>query len=228
MLSVFLGRDGRSWSDEEIARAACRLEKAGRWVEREAIRWGAPVNLDLADTYFAVDIPEPDDVEVTFVPQGDRMEPFEAHATSKALIDSSRAAAAPRLSRCRGLAGQNQPEGRRRRSRVWLLHPRRAGRSLAVPLDDTDLAGVSLAVCYAREANFPEPLTGPPFTDPVTVVHELLHLFGASDKYGVSLRSFPPGTVTSRDVMRLSESSLSRLRIDPATAREIGWGRGQA
>ena len=49
----------------------------------------------------------------------------------------------------------------------------------------------------------------------MTVVHELLHLFGATDKYGRSLRDVPPGTVTSRDVMRLSETRLSRLRIDP-------------
>ena len=79
------------------------------------------------------------------------------------------------------------------------------------------------AVSYAREANFPEPLRHPPYTDPVTIVHELLHLFGASDKYGVSLRSFPPKSVTTREIMRLDEPSLSRSRIDPLTAAEIGW-----
>ncbi|MHC5541100.1 hypothetical protein ACYOEI_23000, partial [Singulisphaera rosea] len=106
---------------------------------------------------------------------------------------------------------------------VWLLHPRRAGRSLAIPLDRTELRGVSLAVCYAREANFPEPLVGFPFTDPVTIVHELMHLFGASDKYGVPLGSYPAKSVSSRDIMRLSESTLSRLRVDPRTAWEVGW-----
>jgi hypothetical protein len=223
LLSVFIGRDGRGWSDEEIARAHAAMERAGRWVEREAIRWGAAVNLELADTYFAVDDPEPDDVEVTFVPQGDEVGPFEARAATKALIDTSRAAARLGFRDAADWLARINPRVEADH-RVWLLHPRRGGRSLAVPLDDTELAGVSLAVCYAREASFPEPLAGPPFTDPVTVVHELLHLFGATDKYGVSLRSFAPRTVTSRDVMRLNESALSRLRIDPATAREIGWG----
>ena len=60
-------------------------------------------------------------------------------------------------------------------------------------------------------------------TDPVTVVHELLHLFGATDKYGQALRSFVPGSVTSRDVMRLNEERLSRLRVDALTAFEVGW-----
>jgi hypothetical protein len=94
---------------------------------------------------------------------------------------------------------------------------------MAIPADLTELIGVSLALCYAREANFPEPLRRPPFTDPVTVVHELLHLFGATDKYALPLDAFPPGSVTSRDVMRLDSSRLDRLRIDRATAAEIGW-----
>jgi hypothetical protein len=82
-----------------------------------------------------------------------------------------------------------------------------------------------MAVCYPCEASFPEPLVGPARVDPVTVVHELLHLFGASDKYGRPLTAYAPRTVTSREVMRLSEERLARLRIDPSTAAEIGWVR---
>jgi len=67
------------------------------------------------------------------------MAPIEACATSKALIDLSRAAA--RL-------GFRDAEDWLRRINprieadvhVWLLHPRRAGRSLAVPHDRTELA----------------------------------------------------------------------------------------
>ncbi len=59
--------------------------------------------------------------------------------------------------------------------------------------------------------------------DPTTVAHELLHLFGATDKYGVALRSFRPGSVTSRDIMRLNHDLLSRMTIDPLTASEVGW-----
>ena len=106
---------------------------------------------------------------------------------------------------------------------VWLLHLRRAGTSLAMIDCETSLQGVNLAVCYCREASFPEPLDGLARTDPVTVVHELLHLFGATDKYNYPLKEFERGSVSSREVMRLSEVRLSRLRVDRLTAREIGW-----
>jgi hypothetical protein len=82
---------------------------------------------------------------------------------------------------------------------------------------------VCLAVCYAREASFTEPVVRAPGPDPVTFVHELLHLFGATDKYGVPLSEFPPGAVTACDVMRLDRTRLARLHVDPLTAAEIGW-----
>jgi hypothetical protein len=150
------------------------------------------------------------------------MQPFEVDAVTKALTGASRAAIRLGFPDAAAFIAAINPRVEAD-TRVWLLHPRQAGHSLAVPLDETELAGVSLAVCYAREASFPEPLTRAPFTDPVTIAHELLHLFGASDKYGVPVRSFPARSVTSREIMRLDESSLSRLRVDPLTAREIGW-----
>jgi hypothetical protein len=222
LISVFVGRDGQAWSDVEIARAHAALVRAAAWIEREAIRWNKPVNLDIAETYFAVTDGEPDEVEIGFSPKGDDVQPFETHAVTKALRSASRAAQHLGFDDAVALTAE---VSRRIEAdtRVWLLHPRQAGHSLAVPLDDTPLAGVSLAVCYAREASFPEPLGSPPFTDPVTIVHELLHLFGATDKYAVPLRSFPPRSVTNREIMRLDENSLLRLRIDPLTAQEIGW-----
>lgn len=222
VLSIFIGRDGKRWSDAEIARAHASIERACVWIEHQAMRWHAPVNLDLADTYFVDLEPERREVEVAFVPEGDAQAPFEARAVTKALVDTSRTAA--RLG-FRDAAEMFLQISARvpADARVWLVQPRCAGRSMAIPLDLTELTGVSLALCYAREANFPEPLQRPPFTDPVTIVHELLHLFGASDKYTVPISTFPPGAVTSRDVMRLGSSKLQRLRIDHATATEIGW-----
>lgn len=226
VISVFLGRDGRGWSDLEIAQAHAALFRAGEWIEREATRWGAAVNIALADTYFAVDDGETGDVEMTFAVEGEDVGPIEARAATKALIDSSRAARTlgfrDAVDWMAAIRARVQAD-----AVVWLLHPRCAGRSLVVPLDQTELAGVSLAVCYAREASFPEPLSRLPFTDPVTVAHELLHLFGATDKYGRPLRRYPPRSVSSRDIMRLSETRLPRLRIDPITAQEIGWGSGE-
>ena len=225
VFSLFIGRDGKPWSDAEIVRAHASIERACVWLEREAIRWQAPVNLDLADTYFVDLDPERRDVEVTFIPEGDTQAPFEAKAVTKALVDTSRTAA--RLGFRDAAEMFAQLDARvLADARVWLVHPRCAGRSMAISADLTELIGVSLALCYAREANFPEPLRRPPYTDPVTVVHELLHLFGASDKYAVPISAFHPGSVTSRDVMRLDSSRLERLRIDRATAAEIGWTTG--
>jgi hypothetical protein len=222
LISVFLGRDGRSWSDDEIAQAHAALRRAGVWIEREAIRWNAPVNVELAETYFVADDHVPEDVEIAFFPKGQTVQPFEAHAVTKALSGASRAARLLGFADAVALFAAINPRVTAD-ARVWLLHPLQAGHSMAVPHDESELTGVSLAVCYAREANFPEPLRGPPFTDPVTIVHELLHLFGAIDKYAVSLRAFPPRTVSHRDIMRLDVQSLSRSRIDALTAREIGW-----
>jgi hypothetical protein len=224
LISIFLGRDGKGWSDAEIAEAHDALRRAGGWIEREAIRWGAPVNIDLADTYFVAEDDATDDVEVTFIPQGEQVQPLEGQAALKALTATTRAAGRLGFRDAVDLIARINPRVEAD-ARVWLLHPRRAGCSLAVPLDATELAGVSLAVCYAREANFPEPLTRPPRPDPVTFVHETLHLFGAEDKYGLPLRSFPPGSVTARDIMRLNDMPLARYQIDPLTASEIGWGR---
>jgi hypothetical protein len=223
IVPLFIGRDEHEWSEKEIARTLAALDKAGAWIEREAMRWGAAINLGLADTVFVVtDDQEPEEVEIAMVPEGDHEAPDVAHASARALAGFSRAAAR--------LGFADAPDLTRRINRriaadghVWLLLPRAGGRSFAVPADLTDLPGVTLAVCYAREANFPEPLAGPPFADPITFVHEFLHLFGATDKYGVPPAVFPPKMVTERDVMCLNYESLSRLRIDPLTALEVGW-----
>jgi hypothetical protein len=224
LISIFLGRDGKSWSDAEIAEAHDALRRAGRWIEREAIGWEAPVNIELADTYFVAEDDSLDEVEVNFVPQGEQLHPQESRASIKALTSATRAAVQLGFQDAADLVARINPRVEAD-VRVWLLHPRRAGCSLAVPLDATELAGVSLAVCYAREANFPEPLTRAPRPDPVTFAHEALHLFGAEDKYGRPLGSFPPGSVTARDIMRLNEMPLTRYRVDPLTASEIGWSR---
>ena len=225
LISVFLGRDGKGWTDAEIAQAHEAMRRAGAWIEREASAWHAPVNVDLAETYFVADDEAPEDVEVKFAPRGEEVQPIEGQATVKALTALSRAAARLGFRDAVDLIAWANPRVEAD-ARVWLLHPRRAGCSLAIPLDQTELKGVSLAVCYAREANFPEPLTKPPRVDPVTIAHEVLHLFGAEDKYGLPLRAFPDGTVGSRDIMRLNEMPLARYRIDPLTAREIGWAEG--
>ncbi len=82
---------------------------------------------------------------------------------------------------------------------------------------------MNLAVIHAAETDLPGPLLGPPSVDPATIAHELLHLFGASDKYGRSLKDYAPGSVTPREIMRLTESRLARLQVDPLTASELLW-----
>ncbi|MBX6312072.1 MAG: hypothetical protein IRY99_04000, partial [Isosphaeraceae bacterium] len=222
LLSVFIGKDGRGWSDEEIAQAHKALIRAGEWIEREAMRWGAPVNLALADTDFVAEDEVCEEVAIGFVAEWDHYAPAEEGAIPKALASASRAARRLGFADVADLITRIDPRVAAD-VRVWLLHLRRGGQSIAVSEDESGLPGVNLAVCYAREAKLPEPLRDPPFSDPVTFVHEILHLFGASDKYGPPLHAFPPKLVTERDVMRLDVEVLSRLRVDPLTAAEIGW-----
>jgi hypothetical protein len=223
LISVFVGRDGRPWSDLEIAQAHESMISAGLWIEREASRRDAPVNLGLADTFFQVEDEFEELVEVAFSAEGDDFGPMEANASTKGIVGASRAAARLGFVDVVDLMERINPRVEAD-VRIWLFHLRRAGRSLAIPASEGEVSGVGLAVCYSREASFPEALTGRGRVDPTTVAHELLHLFGASDKYGVSLRTFSPDSVSSKDIMRLNFESLARMRIDTLTASEIGWG----
>ncbi len=225
MVSCFVGCDGRPWSESEIAGRLDSLLHAGRWVAGEANRYRMPLTLGVCDTYFAVEDDSADQIEVGFAPEGDDVGPAEADQATRALITMSQGA--------RQLGFRDATDmveriaARLPGSRcAWFLHIRRGGRSLAIAPDHTELQGVCLAVCYAREASFTEPVVKVPGPDPVTFVHELLHLFGATDKYGVALSAFPSAAVTAHDVMRLDRTRLTRLRIDPLTAAEIGWLSG--
>lgn len=220
--SLFIGRDGRPWMDHEIAKAHTALTKAATWLEREAIRWHAAVNIELADTYFIAQDDAHENVEVALVTHGDRYAPADADEPDKLLNSTSRAAARLGFRDAVDWLANIQPR-LVADVHVWLVLVRRGGCSQVVTEHDTESGSIRLAVCYARETLYPEPLRRVPIVDPVTIAHEVLHLFGATDKYEVPLRSFPSGSVTSRDVMRLSKSKLSRLRIDPKTAAEIGW-----
>jgi hypothetical protein len=222
LASIFVGRDGLGWTDPELVAAHRSLHRASTWIEREAARYGAPLNLTLPAICFAAEDPVVEDVAIDFLPEGDGVGAHERDADWRATASASRAAAALGFADLADLDRQivaRLPSD----AHAWLLHLRRAGRSFAISVDHATLPGVPIAVCYAREASFSEPLGAAPFVDPVTLVHELLHLFGASDKYGIAFDRFPPGEVTSRDVMLLATDSLSRLRVDRLTAREIGW-----
>jgi hypothetical protein len=233
VLSVFIGRDGKEWSDEEIAMAHRALRRAGEWIEREAIRWGATVNIDLASTYFAARDDRPADATPVPLSQAASALPHFDETEQDRFVVRERVDAIARFSgvaRRLGLADAADLTARvagrvEADHHVWLLHHRCAGQSIAVPCDLSDLPGVTLAVCYAREDDVVGPLAGPPFPDPVTFVHELMHLFGAMDRYDQSFDAFPAGSVTDRDVMLLEYESLPRLRIDPLTSVEIGWAK---
>lgn len=235
VISLFIGRDGKEWSDEEIAKTYRALRRAGEWIEREAIRWGAPVNVDLVDTYFVARDDRPN--EEMPVPLGGTVSYIRYYEETEhdRYVYRERVDALARFSEAaRRLGVEDAAELTAKvRARVaadhhvWLLHHRCSGTSMAIPGDLTELPGVTMAVCYARESEVVAPLGGPPFPDPVTFIHELLHLFGAMDRYDQPLSAFPAGSVTDRDVMLLEYESLSRLRVDLKTAMEIGWaGQG--
>ena len=222
LVSVFVGRDGHSWTDREIIEAHKSLESVGRWLEREATERAAPVNIGLADTFFQVDDGHDEPVVVDFVPEGRDVGPMEADSMAKSMIGASRVAALLGFADVADLLAWINPRVPAD-AHAWLFHYKRRGRSHAIPASDRLVAGVGVAIGFARESSFPEPLIGPGRVDPTTVAHELLHLFGASDKYGVPLTDFPTHSVSRRDIMRLDETRLDRLRIGSLTAAEIGW-----
>ncbi|WP_165073724.1 hypothetical protein [Paludisphaera rhizosphaerae] len=222
LVSLFVGADGRGWSDEEIARHLASLGRAARWMEQEAGRYGVEASVGTADVYFQVDGGETPDIDMVVAQSGGEVGLFEAEMTVRALTLMSRAAA--ELGVRDAVDFVQEVAARLPGTTVaWLLHLRLAGRSYAVPLDRTELDGVSLAFCHARQANFTEPLIRPPVPRAGVLAHEVLHLFGAEDKYGWPLSHFPPRSVSRRDVMRLDSERLTDLRVDPLTASELGW-----
>ena len=225
LVSMFLGRDGTPWSGREIAGALRALERAGRWIEREAIRWAVSVNLELVDVYFEA-TPEEEEREVAVFQHDDwgSIIPIDDGPMLRTIGRATAMLGFRDLPALIGTIG----EGIEADQVVWLIHVRRAGRSFALPSDATGIPGVAVAICYVREEPSEGPLAKPPFVDPLTIVHEALHLFGALDKYEGSLGRFEAGTVTERDIMVLDAENLSRNRVDPLTAFEIGWSASTA
>ena len=222
LVSLFVGADGRAWSEEEIARHLTSLKRAARWMEVQAGRYGVELGVGPADVYFAVDGETPEEVEIQVAQSGGEIGLFEADMNVRAITLMSRAAAS--LGFRDAVDFVQEVAARLPGATVaWLLHLRQAGRSYAVPLDRTELEGIGLAFCHARQATFTEPLIRSPVPQAAVIAHEVLHLFGAQDKYGWPLSHFPRGSVTRRDVMRMDRDQLPELRVDPLTASELGW-----
>ena len=220
---MFIGSDGRSWTDSEIARWTNSIERVARWMEQEADRYGAGVAVGVADTYFRVEGDRTPEVDIGAAWEGAGVGLFEMNSITRSLTLMSRAAAQLGFHDSVDLVRE---VGARLDGAipVWLLHLRRAGRSFAVPLDLTELDGVSLALCYARSDTFSSVLVRSPIPDAAMIAHEVLHLFGASDKYGVPLDSFRSGQVTHRDIMRMDAAPPRTASSRPAHRREVGWG----
>jgi hypothetical protein len=219
---MFVGRDGCEWSSREIAEAYDSLVRMGRWLEKEAARWGAPLNFEVIDTYFAAADDHDETVELA-----SSLDPFE-NTIDEVDVDLRGIASASRAAARLGFADLTALMSQMDRlvdhdQTVWFVHLLREGRSRAVTADHLSLPGVGLALCYGRESSASARLVGPPYVDPVTLTHELLHLFGATDKYGTPLETFPRRSVTPRDIMRLDHDRLGRLRVDALTAWEVGW-----
>ncbi len=222
VVSLFVGRDGGTWTDREVAEAFDSVARMGRWLEREAARWGAPVNVELIDVAFVGDDPADERVAIAVSLDPYRTVIDEADADRNGVASASRAAAGLGFADLDALIRRIEPLTDHDQI-VWFVHILRAGRSSAITSVSFGNRVAGLSLCYARESTATQRLVGIPYVDPVTLAHEVLHLFGATDKYGTPLTTFGSRAVTSRDVMRLTESQLRRLRIDPLTAAEIGW-----
>ena len=223
-VSLFVGCDGKAWKDQEIVKTLAALIRAGEWIEDQARQWHAAVNFGVAEVYFGAIDPVAERASPLAVISEEYGEGLmDADAEVRAVASASRVAALLGFHDAGDMA--SRVAGRLVADRiVWFVHLRSAGRSFALAGRDGGIPGLDLAVCFAREADLSGPLAGKPYADPATFIHEALHLFGASDKYGVELDRFAAGSVTGRDIMRLDVERLARLQVDPATAREIGWG----
>ena len=186
------------------------------------MRQNVALNLEAIDTYFAAGDDHQETVELAVSVEQYRSTIDEADIDLMGIASASRAAIQLGFSDLGELIGSVDPLVDHDLT-VWFVHLLREGRSRAVEADRFRFPGARLALCYARESSISSRLVGVPYVDPVTLAHELLHLFGASDKYGTPLRTFPADSVTSRDIMRLDRERLGQLRIDPLTAWEIGW-----
>jgi hypothetical protein len=123
LVSLFIGRDGREWDDEEVARGIEAIERAARWIEHEADRYGVGVQIGLAQTYFQVRDDEDDPVELSFANEAEGVGPMEARASAKAITAMSRAAASLGFADSVDLIGQVGSKIDAN-STAWLIHLR--------------------------------------------------------------------------------------------------------
>ena len=93
LVSMFIGSDGRSWTDSEIARWTTSIERVARWMEQEADRYGAGVAVGVADTYFRVEGDRTPEVDIGAAWEGAGVGLFEMNSITRSLTLMSRAAA---------------------------------------------------------------------------------------------------------------------------------------
>lgn len=223
LVSFFVDRPGSSWSEPEICDIFGAVEVCADWLTQQASRYNTALTMRSDSLYYHATDPREEVVPIAFQSVAGQMVPVEA-------VNAASALAAPTYWVHRlGFADIVRFMGHVQRSvdaDSWVVffHPREAGRSFAVPAHRSLHRCVELAVCYPQYAILRSGVHGPFRQDPAVYAHELLHLFGATDKYDVtSLEVFPSGSVTERDIMRSGSRRLQRMRIDPLTAAEIGW-----
>jgi hypothetical protein len=197
MASVFLGRDGRAWQPEEIRSVIRALERAVTWLVSEADAWGASVRFEiLREVAIGTDASPRRPHALEYGLQENESTLFDAEESSELLRAASVVAARlgfrdfPTLAAV--IAARLGAD-----HVVWFLHNLSQGQSHYLDPAHTGVPGLRVAACYAREDEPATHWAGPVFADPATYVHELLHAFGATDKYGGSTRRYPRGEVSS-------------------------------
>ncbi len=224
LATFLLGRDGRDWTDAEIAAVIQATQSAADWLAGEADQWEIPLTIEIQKELVigTNDAPRsPGELVMAMDEFDSSLEDFEESA---AVVRAASGVAAelgfrdlPTLVAC-----LNDPLADDV-AVVWMIHSLSQGQSHYLDATETEVPGLRLAVCYVHEELPDAPWRGPIFADRVTIAHELLHAFGATDKYQASTTRYPRGAVSEWEVMLLHHKALGRLRVDPLTAREIGW-----
>lgn len=200
--NIFVDCLPNHWDEKEINAVERALRECCAWIKREASKYSITVDTRISENHF--------------IAKSDRLPPSARNSRDEIFEWSSNVLKSIDFEDMQHYAHTFQEE---EKAENWItfFHVQVAGRSYA--FDSTAITPIEFLVCFSEYADTPERKTLHTIRpDPREYAHEILHLFGAKDKYETSDKH--PLT----DIMnRLDKFSLELLSISKPTAQEIRW-----